>query len=141
MIGESMCLRLKWLACITMLVAAIAIPFGAFAAPQNASLNGRVTDAFGAALPNAQVALVPPAPIMPNMTMAPPPPIPGRVNADGSFSFTGIAPGSYVLQVDAPGFERSSQPVTLPTNQTFNVKLDVLDIPGAETTTRPPGQT
>src|SRR5262249_9602385 len=104
------------------------------------SLNGRVTDAYGAALPNAQVALVPPAPIMANMTMAPPPPIPGRVNGDGSFSFTGIAAGSYVLQVDAPGFARSSQPVTLPTNQTFAVKLDVLEVPGAETATRPPGQ-
>jgi hypothetical protein len=123
------------------LVVAFAIPLGAGAqATQTSSLNGRVTDAYGAALPNAQVALVPPAPIMANMTMAPPPPIPGRVSADGSFAFTGIAAGSYVLQVDAPGFERSSQPVTLPTNQNFAVKLNVLEVPGAETTTRPPGQ-
>ena len=135
-------LRPRFLSGMVVLVTAFAIASGANAqGAQNVSLNGRVTDAFGAVLPNAQVALVPPAPIMANMTMAPPPPIPGRVNADGTFSFTGIAAGSYVLQVDAPGYERSSQPVTIPTNQTFAVKLDVLEIPGAETTTKPPGQT
>jgi hypothetical protein len=134
-------LRNSLLLRMVALVVACAIPLGATAqAPQTSSLNGRVTDAYGAALSNASVALVPPAPIMANMTMAPPPPIPGRVSADGSFSFTGIAAGPYVLQVDAPGFSRSSQPVTLPTNQTFAVKLDVLEVPGGETSTRPPGQ-
>src|SRR5439155_6054819 len=117
------------------------VPLGARAqAAQTGSLNGRVTDAQGAALPNATVALVPPAPIMANMTMAPPPPIPGRINADGTFAFTGIAAGQYLLQVDAPGFSRSSQPVTLPTTQTFSVKLEILEIPGAEEPTRPAGQ-
>jgi hypothetical protein len=109
-------------------------------AAQNGSLSGRVTDDQGRAIPNATVALVPPAPIMANMTMAPPPPIPGRIGADGAFTFTGIAAGPYVLQADAPGFSRSSQPVTLPTTQTFAIKLEILEIPGGEETVRPTGQ-
>jgi len=110
------------------------------ASAQAASLSGRVTDAQGAGLANAQVSLVPVVAVMPGMTMAPPAPLPGRINADGTFTFAQIPAGSYVLQVDAPGFSRSSQPVTLPTTQTFAVKLETLDIPGAESVARPSGQ-
>ena len=76
---------------------------------------------------------------MPGMKMTPPPPIPGRVNNDGTFVVAQVPAGQYVLQVDAPGFERSSQEVTLPTTQTFNVKLEILEIPGAETAAKPSG--
>jgi hypothetical protein len=70
---------------------------------------------------------------MPGMKMAAAPPIAGRMNANGTFAVAQIPAGQYILQVDAPGFERSSQEVTVPTTQTFNIKLDVLDIPGADT--------
>src|SRR3989442_14143439 len=97
------------------------------------SVNGRVTDMAGAVLPNAEVSLVPIVPAMPGMKMTPPPPIVGRVNNDGSFVVTQVSAGQYVLQVDAPGYGRSSQEVTVPTTQTFNAKTEGLEIPGAET--------
>src|SRR5262249_48082876 len=92
-IGESMSLRKTIMGCSTaVLVAAfLAAPTQARvqapaqAAGQTSSLNGRVTDAQGAALRNAEVSLVPIVPSMPGMKMAPPTPIVGRVNADGTF--------------------------------------------------------
>ena len=120
-----------------ILTAAFAVPIyvSAQAAAQGAtsSVSGRVTDTLGAVLPNAEVSLVPVVPAMPGMKMTPPPPVVGRVNSDGSFVVNQVPAGQYILQVDAPGYGRSSQEVTLPTAQTFNVKLEVLDIPGAET--------
>src|SRR5262245_50523977 len=79
-------------------------------AAQGSSLNGRVTDAQGAVVSNVEVSLAPVPKLMPGMTMAPPAPIAGRVNADGTFVFNQVAPGEYVLQADAPGFQRASQP-------------------------------
>src|SRR5262249_11579287 len=70
-------------------------------AGQGSALNGRVTDSTGGALRNAEVSLVPVTPAMPGMKMAAPPPIAGRVNADGTFTVTQVPPGQYVLQVDA----------------------------------------
>jgi len=143
-----MYLRKTMFGCWTamLLAAALAVPgqasTPAVAQGQTSTLNGRVTDSLGGALRNAEVSLVPVAPAMPGMKMAAPPAIAGRVNADGTFAVPQVPPGQYVLQVDAPGFERSSQQVTMPTTQTFNVKLDVLEIPGAEAAaTTPAGQT
>ena len=117
-------------------------PAPAQAAAQTSTLNGRATDTLGGALRNAEVSLIPVTPAMPGMKMAAPPAIPGRVNADGTFTVAQVPAGQYVLQVDAPGFERSSQQVTLPTTQTFAIKLEVLEIPGAETAVAPAaGQT
>src|SRR3989442_6690391 len=125
--------------CMAVTVASVfAVPSNASA--QTASLSGRVTDARGGVVPNAEVSLAPVVKVMPGMTMAPPAPLPGRMNPDGTFVFNQIPPGDYVFQVDAPGFERSSQGVTLPTTQTFSVKLEVLEIPGAETATPAGGQ-
>ena len=109
-------------------------------AAQTSSVNGTVTDVGGAAISNVTVQLAPVPKLMPGMTMAPPPPISGRVNADGTFVVQAPA-GDYVLQVDASGFGRYSQAVTLPTNQTFTVKLEVLEVPGGETVAKAGGQT
>src|SRR5436190_16822453 len=82
---------------------------GAIASAQNASLNGRVTNTQGGVIPNADVTLrLMPAPGTPNM-----PNMPGmnertaKSGADGTFAFTQVAAGQYVLQADAPGFERT----------------------------------
>src|SRR5437867_1761699 len=134
-----MVLRRTLLGCLSavFLAAVFAVPgpVSAEAPAQGAtsSVNGRVTDNLGAVLPNAEVSLVPIVPVMPGMKMTPPPPIVGRVNNDGSFTVAQVPAGQYVLQVDAPGYGRSSQEVTVPTAQTFNVKLEVLEVPGAET--------
>ena len=52
-------------------------------AAQTSSVNGKVTDVGGAVIPNVTVQLSPVPKLMPGMTMAAPPPISGRVNADG----------------------------------------------------------
>jgi len=127
---------------VCCIAAALASAFAvSLSAQGQGNLNGRVTDVQGIALPRAEVSLVPVVPAMPGMKMTPPAPLPGRVNNDGTFVFNQVPAGDYVLQVDAPGFSRSSQPVTLPTNQTLNVKLEVLEIPGAESPERPGGAT
>src|SRR6266566_9064902 len=134
-IGERMSLGNRLLVCSMAVALTSAFALRSNASAQTASFGGRVTDAQGGVVPNAQVSLAPVVKVMPGMTMAPPAPLPGRMNPDGTFVFNQIPPGDYILQVDAPGFERSSQGVTLPTTQTFNVKLEVLEIPGAETAT------
>jgi hypothetical protein len=125
-----MFLRKTLYACLLVCVLATTLAVQAFA--QGSSLNGRVTDLQGGALANAQVSLVPVTPAMPGMKMTPPAPLPSRVNNDGTFGFTQIPAGQYVLQADAPGYGRSSQEVTLPTTQNFAIKLEILEIPGAE---------
>src|SRR6185436_5104744 len=109
-----MSLRNRSLVCCMAVALASVFVVPSNASAQAGSLNGRVTDAQGSVIPNAQVSLAPVVKVMPGMTMAPPAPLPGRMNADGTFVFNQIPPGDYVLQVDAPGFERSSQQVTLP---------------------------
>ena len=105
------------------------------ASAQNATVNGRVTNAQGGAMANADVTLrllpgpgAPPA--MPNM--------PGmnerttNAGPDGAFAFDQVAAGEYVLQADMPGFGRSSQAITVPgPNLTFTMTLEALDLPGA----------
>src|SRR4051812_14022813 len=100
-----------------MVATAVAMLIGTVAsAQQNSSLNGRVTNSLGGVITNADVTLrMLPAPGTPNM-----PNMPGmnerttKSGADGGFAFDQVAAGQYVLQADAPGFERSSQAVTVP---------------------------
>ena len=62
-----------------------------------------------------------------------------RTGSDGGFAFPVVAPGKYILMVDAPGFGRSSQEITVPTPQPFAIALEVLEVPGGETTTSAAG--
>jgi hypothetical protein len=108
---------------------------------QTASLNGRVANVQGGVVANAEVTLrsvpAPGTKPMPGMVMS------GseqtvRTGADGAFSFQKVAAGEYVLQVDAQGFERSSQPITVAgTPQNVAIVLNVLEIPGAEPAGQP----
>jgi len=122
-------------------VVALLLPATAVFA-QTSSVGGRVVNAEGGVVPNAEATLrVLPAPgaaPMPNM-----PNMPGMAgtdrtasaNADGAFAFDAVPAGRYVLQVDASGFERSSQEITVSNQpQTFAVALQPLEIPGAEST-------
>jgi Carboxypeptidase regulatory-like domain len=127
-----MLLRNTTLVCVVIaLVSAFAIPSSVLA-QQGSAVNGRATDVGGTPLRGVEVSLVKVQPVMPGMTMAPPAPILGRSNPDGSFVVNAVPAGDYILQVDAPGYGRYSQQITVPTNQTFNVQLDALEIPGAE---------
>src|SRR5712691_1228497 len=104
---------------------------------QTSTLNGRVVNNKGGVVPDADVSLMnlPSAP-MPNMPMpATPTPVKaGTSGADGTFSLTQVPAGQYILQVDAPGFERFTQQITTPSSQSFVVTLAALDLPGQETT-------
>lgn len=75
---------------------------GVSAGAQTGSVTGRVTDIQGAAVVNATVAL----------TSSAGKRVESRTAGDGTFSFDQLAPGTYALHVDAPGFARWTQSVT-----------------------------
>lgn len=66
-------------------------------------ISGHVTDASGAVIPKATVALHNAAGTTQQTT----------TGADGSFQLTGMAAGHYDLTVTAPGFQRSQQSIDL----------------------------
>jgi len=105
---------------------------------QNSSVSGRVADSRGGFIGGATVTAIPlPEPGKPAM-----PPTPGmpsnehttKSNGDGTFTLEGLPAGSYALQVDADGFERSSQELVVPTTGgPIAISLTPLVLPGAET--------
>src|SRR5678815_3014153 len=113
------------------------------AAAQNSTISGRVSNAQGGVVPNAEAtlrALPPPgsAP-MPNMPNMPNMPAAmertATAGADGAFTFANVPTGDYVLYVDASGFERSSQTITVGNQaQNLAITLTPLILPGAEET-------
>src|SRR5436190_15796655 len=90
-------------------------PFALFA-QQIGTLRGIVTDDSGAIVPGAKITLTANS---------------GTVNTavaagDGSYSFTGIAPGDYVAQASAPDLATAPLKFTLrPGTQTLNLQLKV----------------
>ena len=125
------------------LVAAFAMLLltASLAAAQNSTVSGRVANAQGGLIANAEAtlrALPPPGtPVMPNMPNMPNMPAAmertATAGADGAFTFTNVAAGDYVLYVDASGFERSSQTLTVGNQaQNLMVTLTPLIVPGAE---------
>ena len=119
--------------CALMLLAA-----SGAAVAQTSAINGRVANAQGTAVSGASVTLrpMPSANTMratPGMPAMPGMAAPDRTvtaGADGTFTVPGVAPGEYVLQVDAQGYERWSQAVTVSNQpQSVPVTLALLDIP------------
>lgn len=97
------------------------------------TITGRVADARGGPVATGDVTLRPLPPagaaVMPNM--------PGMMDrtaqvTGGAFTLDQVAPGTYALFVDATGYERSSQELTVANaNQTLAITLRALDVPGA----------
>lgn len=113
------------------------------AAAQTSTVSGHVANAQGGVIANAEATLraLPPAgasmpnmPSMPNMANASATPDrTATAGADGAFTFMNVPAGEFVLFVDAPGFERSSQPVTVGAqSQDVTMTLTPLIVPGAE---------
>jgi len=119
----------------------------ALAAAQAVAVSGRVSNARGGVIANADVTLrplpppgTPSTPRMPNMPGMATNERTTRSGTDGAFTLAQVPPGQYVLEVDAPGFERSSQQLTVANaNQTLAIGLDALDLPGTEATAQPAG--
>jgi hypothetical protein len=87
---------------------------------QTASLRGQVMDETGAVVPGAKITLVGPAGT-PTVTTS---------GSDGSYSFAGVAPGSYTVRADAPDLTQT-QPVKIvlkPGAQTLNVRMKVASV-------------
>src|SRR5258708_134850 len=84
---------------VLYLLAFLALPVAAFA--QTASLRGQVLDESGAVVPKATVTITGPSNQVKSTTAA----------ADGSYSFTGLAPGEDTVQATAPNLEQ--QPVKI----------------------------
>jgi hypothetical protein len=127
--------------CRLVAVAAMLLLTASFAAAQDATVSGRVANAQGGVIANAEAtlrALPPPgsAP-MPNMPNMPNMPAAmertATAGADGTFTFANVPAGDYVLYVDASGFERSSQTITVGNQaQNLMITLTPLIVPGAE---------
>ena len=121
---------------LAVALAALLLPAAAVFA-QTSSVGGRVINSQGGVIPTAEATLralpAPGAPVMPNMPNMPSNERTATAGGDGAFTFNAVPAGRYVLFVDATGFERSSQEITVGNQpQTLAITLTPLDIPGAE---------
>lgn len=78
--------------------------------PDNAAINGRVTDESGAALPGVVVTVAGTA----SET---------TTDGEGRFRIDGLGPGSYVIRAALSGFAPAEQPVSLSAGDTRTVTL------------------
>jgi hypothetical protein len=85
-------------------------------AAASAGISGMVTDATGAAVPQAAVQL---RQLAGNST------INARTDPAGQFRFAGLAPGQYELQITAPGFRLTSQLVEVRAQEVAAVKSEL----------------
>jgi Carboxypeptidase regulatory-like domain len=111
----------------------------ASASAQTSTVTGRVANARGGVVANAEVTLhqLPPPgqpamramPNMPGMT-------PDRTvttRADGTFTFTNVPPGQYAIMADSTGFERASQELVVGAQTpAVALALEPLEVPGGE---------
>jgi len=100
-------------------VALFGLLVAAVMAAQASMLSGRVVDPQSAVVGNAQVTLIGSGAAERKTT---------RTAADGTFSFSGFARGTYMLEVDSPGFQRSIRQVTVGEPVTVTVMLQVAGV-------------
>src|SRR5437016_3028506 len=94
----------------------VSLVFSSALFAQTSTLRGIVTDESGAIVPGAKITLTA------NSGTA----STAVAGADGSYSFTGIAPGDYVLQASAPDLATPPLKLTIrPGVQTLNLQLKV----------------
>jgi hypothetical protein len=99
---------------VPYLLAFLALQVAAFA--QTASLRGQVLDESGAVVPKATVTITGPSNQAKSTTAA----------ADGSYSFSGLAPGEDTVQATAPNLEQPPVKIRLkPGSQTLRLELKV----------------
>ena len=110
--------RLLTFLAAVVIVAAFSI---AVFAQGRASLRGLITDEFGAAIVGATVTLTDASGAQKT----------GTTNSDGGYSFTGLAPGKYMVRAIATGFATSEDAevdVTAARRDPFNISLKIAAI-------------
>jgi hypothetical protein len=80
------------------------------------NIQGDVRDASGAAIANAKLTLTSISTNVQRTTTS---------NTSGGYRFVSLAPSEYKISVTAPGFNRSTVTVTLLTNQTLDLPLEL----------------
>lgn len=108
---------------VCALLAAACLPASAWAQQQGATLSGRVTDPQGAGLPGAGVRLHERARTQARLSTV--------TDASGAYRFERLAPGEYIVEVEARGFAPgAAQPVTLAREEasTLDVRLEVAGV-------------
>src|SRR3989441_5132938 len=97
----------------------VSVFFSSVLFAQTGTLRGTVTDDSGAIVPSAKITLTA------NSGTA----STAVAGGDGSYSFTGIAPGDYVAQASAPDLATPSLKLTIrPGIQTLNLQLKVAGV-------------
>ena len=92
---------------------AIFLMAATLAAQPSAIVRGTLTDSSGAVIPSAPVVLTSPEKVQRTAT----------TQADGSYSFLGLAPGQYIVHVEFPGFTNFDRTVTLETGRTLQIPI------------------
>jgi vitamin B12 transporter len=108
---------------VCALLAAACLPASARAQQQGATLSGRVTDAQGAGLPGAFVRLHERARTQGRLSTV--------TDASGAYRFERLAPGEYLVEVEARGFAPgAAQPFTVARDAaaTLDVRLEVAGV-------------
>jgi hypothetical protein len=95
---------------------AVLLTAGAACAQFSGNIQGTVTDPSGAAIAQAKLVLVNVATQVSAVT---------TTDASGDYRFISLAPGSYKITVEATGFSKSEETVTLETNQNLTVPISV----------------
>ena len=116
-------MSLKWKACSLLFAMILLLGSGATPAAygqvSGGSVVGAVTDASGAAVPNAEVVLTDVSTKIGHST---------KSNGAGLYAFRDVPPGTYILKVSSSGFrtvEIAKAEVTVGLVLTLNVKLEV----------------
>jgi len=101
------------LASLAMMIAGATAAF-AQASSSTAELRGQVTDANGAAIPNAKLTLTD---VVKGASRA------ATSDGEGNYVFLGLLPGSYDLKVEAQGFAASATRLELTVGQQANIPI------------------
>src|SRR5579859_4968422 len=112
-------MRFQKLCCVLMvvLVLILAIHIPSSAQVNTADLSGHVLDQSGARVPGAKVTVRKASTGATRSTEA---------DAEGTYSFLGLEPGTYNLTAQAPGFTLYKNPVVLTVGQSAQANLILL---------------
>ena len=97
---------------VFLLLAAALMVMSTWAQPNTGTVKGTLADDSGAVIPAATVSLQGNGATRTAQTQA-----------DGSYSFAGVAPGQYTVSINFPGFTPVSKPVTVTAGGTVQVPL------------------